>query len=231
MWWRRSAQWPRKRYVVATVVVAALLATLAVLLAYDRRIAVFFVATAAGVFVVLRLVAQLLMSIARRLPHARSIALRLAIANIHRPGALTPTVVLSLGLGLALLVTVIEIDGNLRRQFAAALPEKAPSFYFVDIQSADAERFDAFVHARAPQAKLERVPMLRGRIVAAGGMKAEDLQAGRNAAWVLQSDRGITYAADIPRGSRLAEGQWWGAELPGPAAGFVREERSPTAWR
>ena len=52
---------------------------------------------------------------------------------------------LSLGLGLALLVTVIEIDGNLRRQFEGALPDKAPSFYFIDIQSADAERFDAFV--------------------------------------------------------------------------------------
>ena len=176
----------------------------------------FFVATAAGVLVALRLVAQLLMSIARRLPHARSIALRMAIASIHRPGALTPTVVLSMGLGLALLVTVIEIDGNLRRQFAAALPEKAPSFYFVDIQSAEAERFDAFVHARAPQAKLERVPMLRGRIVSAGGVKAEDLRPSPNAAWVLQSDRGITYAAEMPRGSRLAEGQWWGANYQGP---------------
>ena len=77
--------------------------------------------------------------------------MRLAIANIHRPGALTPTIVLSLGLGLALLVTVIEIDGNLRRQFMAALPDKAPSFYFIDIQSADAERFDAFVRAQAPE--------------------------------------------------------------------------------
>ena len=157
--------------------------------------------------------------------------MRLAIANIHRPGALTPTIVLSLGLGLALLVTVIEIDGNLRRQFMAALPDKAPSFYFVDIQSADAERFDAFVRERAPQAKLERVPMLRGRIVAANGVKAEDLKAPPSAAWVLQSDRGITYAGELPAGSRLVEGQWWGADYAGPAAGLVREEdrRRPRA--
>ena len=32
-----------------------------------------------------------------------------------------------LGRGLALLVTVVEIDGNLKRQFEGALPEKAPS--------------------------------------------------------------------------------------------------------
>ena len=45
------------------------------------------------------------MALAARLPHARRMELRLAVANIHRPGALTPSVVLSLGLGLALLVT------------------------------------------------------------------------------------------------------------------------------
>jgi putative ABC transport system permease protein len=209
-------KWPRTRYVGATALIVALLAALAVFFAYDRRIAMIFVVVAAGAFVMLRLFAEMLMGIARRLPHARAIALRMAIANIHRPGALTPTVVLSLGLGLALLVTVIEIDGNLRRQFLAALPEKAPSFYFVDIQAADGERFDAFVRAHAPSAMLERVPMLRGRIVAAAGVRAEDLRPSPNTAWVLQSDRGITYAAEMPRGSRLAEGQWWGADYRGP---------------
>ena len=209
-------RWPRRRYVVATVLVVALLAGLAIALAYDRKIAAIFVGSAAAVFVALHFVAALLMGIARRLPHARATALRLAIANIHRPGALTPTIVLSLGLGLALLVTVIEIDGNLRRQFMAALPENAPSFYFVDIQSADAERFDTFVRERATDAKLERVPMLRGRIVAANGIKAEDLKPGPGASWVLQSDRGITYTSTLPLGSRLAAGEWWGDGYTGP---------------
>jgi putative ABC transport system permease protein len=209
-------RWPRSSYIVATVVVVATLAALAVALAYDRRIAAIFVASAGAVFAALWLVAALLMAIARRLPRPRVTVLRLAIANIHRPGALTRTVVLSLGLGLALLVTVIEIDGNLRRQFMAALPDKAPSFYFVDIQSADAEPFDAFVRQQAPQAQLERVPMLRGRIVAANGVKAEDLKPTPQAAWVLQSDRGITYTADVPAGSRVVAGEWWGRDYQGP---------------
>ena len=189
---------------------------MAVLQSFDQRIALIFIASAAAVFVALHLVALLLMAGARRLPHARATALRLAIANIHRPGALTPTIVLSLGLGLALLVTVIEIDGNLRRQFMAALPERAPAFYFVDIPSADATRFDAFVGERAPGARIERVPMLRGRIVSANGVKAESLNAPPSAAWVLQSDRGITYGDELPEGSRLVEGQWWGPGYQGP---------------
>ena len=207
---------PRKRYIVLVVLVVALFAALAIGLAYDRKIAAIFVAAAACVFVVLRLVATLIMALARRSPRPRSPLLRLALTNIYRPGALTPSVVLSLGLGLALLVTLLEIDGNLRRQFVAALPDKAPSIFFVDIQDADAARFDAFAKARAPDARYERVPMLRGRIVSANGVKAEDIKATPEAAWILQSDRGITYAGDVPAGSRVVAGEWWGPAYDGP---------------
>ncbi|HEU5274983.1 MAG TPA: FtsX-like permease family protein [Xanthobacteraceae bacterium] len=207
---------PRLRYATLAGLAAFALTTLAVAAAYDRRIAMIFVAAAAVVFLVLRLVALAVMAIARRVPRPRSTVWRLAIANIHRPGALTPTVVLSLGLGLVLLVTVLEIDANLRRQFMAALPERAPSFYFLDIQAAEADRFDAFLRAQAPGATIERVPMLRGRIVAAGGRRAQDIKARQDAQWVLQSDRGITYTGEIPPGSRVVEGEWWGKGYKGP---------------
>jgi len=208
--------WPRRRYVIATALIIAVLAALAILAAYDRRLAIMFVVSAAVIFLALRLVAMLTMALARRLPRQRSTLMRLAVTNIYRPGALTPSVVLSLGLGLSLLVTLVEIDSNLHRQFAAALPEKAPSFFFIDIPSADAERFDAFVRGRTPGSVLERVPMLRGRIIAAAGIKAENLKPGEGSAWVLRGDRGITYAAALPAGSRLVAGDWWPADYSGP---------------
>ena len=208
-------RWPRRRYVIATLSIVAALAALAMVFTYDRRLAAIFIASAALIFVALRLIAMLVMAVARRLPRPRSTPLRLAIANISRPGALTPSVVLSLGLGLCLLVTLMEIDGNLHRQFAAGLPEKAPSFFFLDIPSADAGRFDTVVRAQAPRSTLERVPMLRGRIIAANGVKAEDLKPGQRSAWVLRGDRGITYATTVPEGSRIAAGDWWGADYAG----------------
>ncbi len=211
-----DGHWPRRRYIVATLLVIGALVTVATILSYDRKIALIFVGASAAVFITLQVVALLLMAVARRLPRMRSTALRLAIANMHRPGALTPTVVLSLGLGLALLVTVIEIDGNLRRQIEGALPDKVPSFYFLDIQSAESERFDAFIQREAPKAVLERVPMLRGRIMSAAGIKADDIKARSDATWVLQSDRGITFAAEVPQGSTVVDGQWWPKDYKGP---------------
>jgi len=209
-------RFPRRRYIVLTALVVLTLAAMAILLAYDRKIAAVFIGAAAAVFLVLRLVATLIMSIARRIPRPRYALARLVVANIHRPGALTPSVVLSLGVGLALLVTLLQIDGNLRNQFVAALPDRAPSVFFVDIQDADAQRFDDFAKKTAPTARVDRVPMLRGRIVSVNGVRAEDLKASPASAWVLQSDRGITYAQDVPGGSRVVSGDWWKPDYQGP---------------
>jgi putative ABC transport system permease protein len=213
-----SSEWhrPRWRYLALMALVIALLIAVVIGLAYDKRVAAVFVASSVVVFALLRGIAAGLMALARRLPRTRFPMLRLAIANIYRPGALTPSVVMSLGLGLAVLVTITQIDGNLRRQFLAALPDRAPSFYFIDIPTAEAGRFGEFLKTTAPDSTVEDVPMLRGRIVSARGVKAEDLKASTDSEWVLQSDRGLTYTGEIPKGSKIVEGQWWGANYDGP---------------
>ncbi len=207
---------PQARYLVLIALLIATLAGIAIGLAYDKRVALVFVAAAAIVFALLRGIASGLMALARRLPRSRITMVRLAVANIHRPGTLTPSVVLSLGLGLAVLVTITQIDGNLRRQFSAALPERAPTLYFIDIPSSVSARFDEFLKRLTPQAIVEDVPMLRGRIVAARGVKAEELKPSRDAQWVLQSDRGLTYTGEVPKGSKVVEGEWWGPDYDGP---------------
>ncbi len=142
--------------------------------------------------------------------------MRLAIGNIHRPGALTPSVVLSLGLGLALLVTLALIDSNIRGELKAGLPGQTPSFYFLDVQKAKAEAFTQFINAHEPDGKLELVPILRGRIVKLNGVSADSAKPKDSVAWVLQGDRGISFAQDPPRGSTLVKGEWWPKDYSGP---------------
>jgi putative ABC transport system permease protein len=207
---------PRWGYLLSMAGVVVLLVGVIVGLAYDKRVATIFVVASVAVFVLLRAIAWALMALASRLPRSQITMLRLAVTNIYRPGALTPSVVLSLGLGLAVLVTITQIDGNLRRQFMAALPEHAPSFYFIDIPSTEADRFTTFLKQTSPGSTVEEVPMLRGRIVSAHGVKAEDLHPSTDSEWVLQSDRGLTSTGEIPKGSKIVEGKWWGADYDGP---------------
>ncbi|MCO5145760.1 MAG: ABC transporter permease [Aquamicrobium sp.] len=216
---------PRPVYVVAVLAIAAVLAALAVFTAGDRRIAVIFVTAAVAAFVVLRLVGTLVQWLARKAPRMRGTALRLAIGNIHRPGALTPSVVLSLGLGLTLVVTLALIDGNLRRQIAGSLPAHAPNFFFVDIQSGEVDAFADLVEAEAPDGKLVRVPMLRGRVMALNGTDVRELDVPPEGAWVLRGDRGITYARNVPENSTLSQGEWWPDGYDGePLVSFAAQE-------
>lgn len=212
-----TRSWPRRRYLIALAATALTLIGLAVGLAFDRRLALVYVGATIAAFVLLRAVAAGIMALARRAPRVRSTEWRLAIANIHRPGALTPSVVLSLGLGLALLVALALVDGNLRRQLGAQLPEQAPSFFFLDVPGRQMAEFDAFLTREAAGASIEQVPMMRGRIVEVKGERADKVRIAADARFMLQGDRGITYSPTVPRNSRVAEGEWWAPDHAGPA--------------
>ncbi|MDJ1159762.1 ABC transporter permease [Chelatococcus sp. SYSU_G07232] len=215
---------PRRRYLAALGLALAVLMAVAVFFAFDRHVAAIFIGAALGAFVLLRLVAEGIMALAARLPRPRRAAPRLALANIHRPGALTPSLVLSLGLGVTLLVALALVDANVRSQLTRALPGQSPSFFFLDIQNGEAERFAAFLAAEAPEARIERVPMMRGRIVSLKGIRVEDYKAPEQVAWVLEGDRGITHAAEAPEGSSLTSGAWWPKDYEGPPlVSFDRE--------
>jgi putative ABC transport system permease protein len=209
-------RWPRIRYMAAAALAGIALTALAVVAAQDRRVALIFVVAALFAFVLLRLVAEGLMALARRLPHVRHPSVRLAIANLHRPGALTPSLVLSLGLGITLLVTIAVIDRNLSRELNSTLPERAPNFFFIDVPSAQTEAFSRYLAERAPGSTLEAVPMMRGRLISLKGVPVGEIKAAQEVAWVLDGDRGITYAATPPEGGSVVSGEWWPADYRGP---------------
>ncbi|MFN3672296.1 MAG: ABC transporter permease [Bosea sp. (in: a-proteobacteria)] len=206
---------PRWIYLLIGALALAGLIGVALGFAYERRIALIYIGVMTGVFLLLRGVSAGLMALARAAPRPKRPSLRMALANSHRPGALTPSLVLSLGLGVALLSALAFIDVSITRQLTQALPQKAPSFFFLDIPNSDSARFDAFIAQERPGAALQRVPMMRGRIVAVNGTRAEEVKASEQAAWILDGDRGITYSAEMPEGSQLAEGAWWSADYRG----------------
>jgi putative ABC transport system permease protein len=207
---------PRLRYSLAAALVAAALAALAIFAGPQRTIAVVVVIATAIALIGLRLVALAAMALARRAPRPASVVWRLALSNLHRPGALTPSVVISLGLGLAALVALTLVDSNLRAQLSRGVPGATPSFYFLDVRSGQVDAFRAFLAKQAPGAKIVEAPMMRGRIVRIGDTPAAAVKAKESAAWALEGDRGVTFSATPPDGSKIIAGDWWGADYAGP---------------
>jgi putative ABC transport system permease protein len=207
--------WPRRRYLLMLLAAAVGLAGAAVALAADRKLALIYIVAAIGGFVLLRSAAALIMMAARRFPYPHRVELRLAIGNLYRPGALTPSIVLSLGLGLTLIVALAMIDGNLHRVIERSRTEETPSYYFMGVSRTDSDPFSKFVALREPGAKLAFVPMLRGRFVAIKGRPVTKIKADDDVAWALEGDRGITFSETVPDGSTLISGKWWARDYAG----------------
>ncbi len=211
-----ARNWPNLPIIAIVAALTAALAGLAVLSAGDNRLAIGFIVAVAGSFVLFRLAAAAFSALLRRLPRVRQPALRIALANISRPGAGTGAVMLSLGLGFALLVAVALIQGNLGEEVQSRLPKAAPSLFFIDIQPQQLAAFDKALRGTAGLSRLEQVPLLRGRIMAINGKPATESEAAPDARWVLRGDRGLTYAGKLPAGSTLVAGRWWPADYKGP---------------
>ena len=215
---------PRARYLVATALATLALAAAVIAASPQRTLALTTIGATFFAFLALRLVAAALIWLARRAPSARRVEWRMAIAAIHRPGALTPSVVLSLGLGLAALVALSLIDSNLRGQLHQTEPGVTPNFFFLDIRSAELPAFRAFLAREAKGAKIEETPMMRGRFVRIAGVPVESAKASESSAWALESDRGVTFSSIPPEGSEVVAGSWWPADYSGPPLVSMEEE-------
>lgn len=206
---------PPRIYLASLGIGSALLAGLVFLTASDKWFALCFVVGAIVTFGLLRLTGSLLIAVSRRIKPANAI-LRLVIANVHRPGTIAPGVILSLGLGLSVLVAVVQIEGNVSRQISERLPEQAPAYFFIDIQPHQVERFDRLVTAIPGVSELRREPVIRGRIVAINGKPVAEVDIAQESRWAVRGDRALT-AASTPRPDMdIIAGEWWPSDYSGP---------------
>ena len=217
---------PRPRYALMALALLVLLVGSAAVLSDVPMLALYTAGAVAGALLVLSGAAAAIRWLARRAAGARALhgrsALRLAVGAISGPREEAGSVVLSLGLGLAVLAAVGQIDSNLRRSIAEELPEVAPSYFFVDIQPDQIAGFEARLADDAGVGRVEIAPMLRGVITRLEGRPAAEV-AGEH--WVLQGDRGLTYADRPPEGTEITEGAWWPEGYDGPPlVSFADEE-------
>ncbi|RYG90552.1 FtsX-like permease family protein [Loktanella sp. IMCC34160] len=215
---------PRWRWVWLTVLLLAVLLGAAVWLSGTAFLTLWTAGGIAGALLVLAFTAVLARIVARRSGRAARgrPALRLALGAIGARGGETTSVVLSLGLGLAVLASVGQIDGNLRNAFADELPAVAPSYFFVDIQPDQIDGFKARLADDPAVSDVDAAPMLRGIITRINGQPAEEVAGGH---WVIRGDRGVTYSAGIPEDTTVTEGNWWPRDYDGPPlVSFSAEE-------
>ncbi len=210
-----SAKFDRRTSVWVMASIAAILA-LALGTAREPVFSLGFIVAALGLLVLLAVLAWGLRAVAVRLPRPKTPLLRLALANLHRPGSQTQALVVALGLGLTLFVTLAAIQTSINNEIKRNVPQKAPSFFVLDIPRDRSQEFSGMVRAAAPNAAINMIPSLRGTVVEFAGQRVSELQEIPEGAWILNGDRGLTYSATVPEGSEIVAGKWWATDYKGP---------------
>lgn len=213
---------PRAGTLAALVAAGGIVAALALGTAFRPGLAAWFVAGAVIAFAVFGLAGVALRHAARAWATALSARgrpwprLQLALGNIARPGAPAQAIVLALGIGLTVFVTLAQIEGNFQREITRHLPDSAPAYFFIDIQPDQVAAFERTVHAVPGTGAIDRLPSLRGRIVKVNGTPIDRIRVGPGARWAVDSDRGVTYAGAMPKNTEIETGSWWPAGYKGP---------------
>lgn len=188
-----------------------------------------FLAGAAGALALLALLGWAIRKGAAALPRPRDPLWRAALANLHRPGAATGTLVTALGFGLAAFVLLAAVQTSIDGTVAKRVPAEAPDYFVLDLPKDREAEFRRLVGEEAAGSQVRTVPALRGAILAYGPKDAmtrvselgENLPEG---AWALRGERGLTYSDTVPEGNTVTDGEWWSEGYTGEPLVSIDEE-------
>jgi putative ABC transport system permease protein len=205
----RRLDW--KGIVIATLCLLALLG-IAIWQAGSPQVGGIFLGGLAAAGLVLFGAASVLLWILKRLKRLRSLTLRQAINSLSRPGNQTRVVMLAVGLGVFVVLSVQMVQSSLLREFDLTQNSRLPSLIFADIQKSQIDGVASTIEQRLGEAP-EKIPTVRARIAAVNGepidlqqpqMRQQQGQIGREFA--------ITYRADLEANETVINGEWWPAE-------------------
>ena len=143
-----------------------------------------------------------------RLPQPQAFALKQGLASLHRPGNQSGAVVVSLGLGVLLLLTIFLVQRNLLNEVAGNDRETQPNLFFIDIQKDQRGAFRQLLAKRGLEPQL-LIPIVRGRVVALQGqtLRPDDI-VDRHKRRVLGFEYSFTYRDQLLEGEEVLAGKF-----------------------
>ena len=155
------------------------------------------------------------------LPLPRILSLRYALGNVVRPGGQAAGIMVAIGIGVMVIVTVSLVEQALLHQVQENRPTDAPTFFFIDIQPDQAKEFMSLVDRQPDRAHPELTPLVRSRLHAIDGhvvmaeegaekdAKRMEGKEERGKQWYLTREYVLTFLEQLPKGNQLVKGEWW----------------------
>lgn len=184
-------------------------------LANNLLLGIAFLGLIAFLFAIFSKVGTLSLQYSPKLQHFPFLAAKLAGRSLRAASKRSSTVALSFGFGFSILVAVVATERVFQHTLQQEIPSVAPDYFFIDIPKNQHDAFSESVYAIDPDAIIETMPTLRGRISAANGKRLDAASVPEEISWALSGDRGLTFSNIAPPKTILASGTWWDEEYTG----------------
>ncbi len=182
---------------------------LAVWQAGSLRVGAFFLGGLAATGLVLYASATVLTLLLKRLRSFGSFPLRQAVNSLYRPGNQTRIILLAVGLGAFVVITVQIMQANLVREFDFSRNRRLPSLIFVDIQKSQIAELARTIQERTGESP-EQTPTVRARISFVNGAPIDYQQREvRQQQGQIGREFAITYRERFEENETVIDGEWW----------------------
>ena len=161
------------------------------------------------------LLSNLIIKLFKGLKEHPNISIKVSVKNITQTKSITPITIMSLGLGVTLLLTLAFVGSNFKREIAKSIPELAPDYFFIGIQSDERKIFEDLIFEMDKEANLEIVPMVSTGILKINGIDPNTyIDSSNDSHWVIRNDRRSSWADKVLKDNPIVEGKWWDLDRP-----------------
>ncbi len=175
--------------------------------------ALWFILGIGGALLVLLLIARALTwSVRRFFPSSWSYLWRQGLANLYRPNNQTTILIVSIGLGTALICTLLFVQSVLVNRITLSTSENQPNIVLFDIQSKQEDSVTA-IAAKFGLPVRERVPIVNMRLEEVNGIDAARARKDSTvklSRWLFSREYRVTYRDSLTQSEKITEGKWQG---------------------
>lgn len=175
-----------------------------------------FLAALFGCILALAAGAKVLLAVLRRVPYIPWLPLRHGIKNLNRPGTHAASVMATLGLGVAFVLTVYFIQTSLITQLVRSAPADFPNVFLLGIAGTDKEAISKFLAGNPGIESQRLIPAVPARLSRIDGRTADELALAPNERRYFQMEFTLTWSESVPPDTRIIEGKWWRAPYSSP---------------
>lgn len=168
-----------------------------------------FLAALVGCIAVLAIVARLLLLALRKIPRLPPLVLRQGLKNLNRPGNQVISIMISLGLGAAFVLTVYFIQTSLLSQIVKSAPADFPNVFLLGITQQDEGALRDFLKHQSGVESSALVPAIPSRLSKVDGRTADQLDLSPQEQRRFRGEFTLAWAESVPADTRIVEGRWW----------------------